>query len=82
MTTSARIVDTLKRQLKARGITYKALAGQLRLSESAVKHMFSTGNFSLKRLDEICAVLELDIGDLVNYQRIAAAKDRTAIGRV
>ena len=28
--------------------------------------MFSTGNFSLKRLDEMCAVLELDIGDLVN----------------
>lgn len=66
MTTSARIVDTLKRQLKARGTTYKALADELELSESAVKHMFSTGNFSLKRLDEICAVLELDIGDLVN----------------
>jgi len=65
MTTSARIVDTLKQQLKARSITYKALARRLQLSESAVKHMFSTGNFSLKRLDEICAVLELDIGDLV-----------------
>ena len=65
MTTSTRIVDTLKRQLKARGITYKKLAARLHLSESAVKHMFSTGNFSLKRLDEICAVLELDIGDLV-----------------
>lgn len=66
MTTSARIVDTLKRQLKTRGLTYKALAIQLDRSESAVKHMFSTGNFSLKRLDDICAVLELDIGDLVN----------------
>jgi DNA-binding Xre family transcriptional regulator len=66
MTTSTRLLDTLKRQLKARGITYKALAGELQLSESAVKHMFSTGNFSLKRLDEICAVLELDIGELVN----------------
>ena len=65
MTTSARIVDTLKRQLKARSITYKALAKRLHLSESAVKHMFSTGNFSLKRLDEMCAVLELDIGGLV-----------------
>ncbi len=65
MTTSARIVDTLKRQLKSRGLTYKELASQLGLSESAVKHMFSTGNFSLKRLDEICAVLALDIGDLV-----------------
>ena len=66
MTTSARIIDTLKRQLKLRGMTYKALAEHLQLSESAVKHMFSTGNFSLRRLDDVCAILELDIGDLVD----------------
>jgi DNA-binding Xre family transcriptional regulator len=66
MTTSARIIDTLKRQLKVRGMTYKALAERLELSESAVKHMFSTGNFSLHRLDDVCAILELDIGDLVD----------------
>jgi len=66
MTTSSRIIDTLKRQLKVRGITYRGLAERLDLSESAVKHMFSTGNFSLRRLDDVCAVLELDIGDLVN----------------
>ncbi len=66
MTTSARIIDTLKRELKVRGFTYKALAAKLNLSESAIKHMFSTGNFSLRRLDDVCAVLELDIGDLVD----------------
>ncbi|MEM9404208.1 MAG: helix-turn-helix transcriptional regulator, partial [Pseudomonadota bacterium] len=49
-----------------RGCTYRDLAGRLGLSESAIKHMFSTGNFSLRRLDEVCAVLELDIGDLVS----------------
>jgi len=65
MATSARIIDALKRQLKLRGLTYKALAERLNLSESAVKHMFSTGNFSLRRLDELCAILEIDIGDLV-----------------
>jgi DNA-binding Xre family transcriptional regulator len=66
MATSNRIIDALKRQLKLRGITYKGLAESLELSESAVKHMFSTGNFSLRRLDEVCEVLKLDIGDLVN----------------
>jgi len=66
MTTSSRIIDTVKRQLKARGITYRGLAEGLDLSESAVKHMFSTGNFSLRRLDDVCAFLELDIGDLVD----------------
>ena len=65
MATSARIIDALRRQLKLRGLTYKALAKRLGLSESAVKHMFSSGNFSLRRLDELCAILEIDIGDLV-----------------
>ncbi len=65
MSNSIRIVDALKRQLKVRGITYRQLAAELGLSESAVKHMFSTGNFSLRRLDEVCAVLECDFGELV-----------------
>lgn len=66
MTSSSRIIDTLKRQLKVHGITYKELAERLDLSESAVKHMFSTGNFSLRRLDDVCDVLELDFGELVD----------------
>jgi len=66
MTTSTKLVKALKQALKTRGITYKALADRLDLSESAIKQMFSTGNLSLKRLDELCAVLELDIADLVN----------------
>ncbi len=47
-------------------MTYRDLAERLELSESAVKHMFSTANFSLKRLDELCEVLELDFGQLVS----------------
>ena len=66
MTSSIRIIDTLKRELKVRGITYRSLADRLELSESAIKHMFSSGNFSLRRLDEVCAVLELDFSDLVD----------------
>ncbi len=65
MTTSSRIIATLKKTLKRRGITYRVLAGRIGRSESAVKHMFSTGNLSLKRLDQVCDVLEIDIGELV-----------------
>ena len=36
--------------------------------------MFSTGNFSLRRLDEVCAVLELDIGDLVDISEAQEQK--------
>ena len=73
MANSTRIIDALKRALKARGVTYRTLAARLELSESAVKHMFSTRNFSLRRLDDVCAVLELDVGDLLN---IAEARER------
>ena len=66
MTTSVRLVATLKRLLKSRSMTYRDLASRLGLSESAVKHMFSTGNFSLKRLDEVCEVLEIDLGELIS----------------
>ncbi len=65
MTTSVRLIATLKRLLKARSMTYRDLAAALELSESAVKHMFSTANFSLKRLDELCEVLEIDLGELI-----------------
>lgn len=47
-------------------MTYRELAERLSLSESAIKHMFSTANFSLKRLDELCEVLQLDFGELVS----------------
>ena len=80
MTTSIRIVAALKRELKARGITYRVLADLLELSESAVKHMFSTGNFSIRRLDEICAALELDIGDLVRLSESQETAYRGADG--
>ena len=74
MLTPARIVSALKSQLKQRGITYRSVAARLGLSESAVKNMFATGNMSLKRLDELCAVLELDIGALVNIAEVQEPK--------
>lgn len=90
MSTSARIIDAVKRELKARGITYKALGDRLSLSESAVKHMFSTGNFSIRRLDDICAALELDIGDIVRLsesqqpriEQLSADHERELVGDI
>src|SRR3954463_3072704 len=58
------LVDTLKRLLKARGITYGDLAGRIDMSEASVKRMFSQKNFTLQRLDEILAVTGIDFRDL------------------
>ena len=65
MARSHQIIDVLKRELKAKGINYKQLAQELDLSESTIKHMFSTKNFSLKRLDRICELLNMELTDLV-----------------
>lgn len=69
MKQSGRIVDALKRELKRRGITYKDLSASLKLSESAIKQMFANGNFTLKRLDQLCELLELDFSELANLAR-------------
>ncbi len=65
MARSSQIVDTLKLELRNKGLQYKHLAERLSLSESTIKHMFSTKNFSLKRLDSICEILGLELTDLV-----------------
>lgn len=63
------LVDSLKRMLKARDITYATLAQQLDISESTVKRMFSTGSINLKRLDEICQALDIGLADLASEAR-------------
>lgn len=64
MAHSAALVDVLKRELKARGVKYATLARHLDLSEASVKRMFSRRDFTLKRLDDICAFAQIDFSDL------------------
>jgi len=66
MAETAVIMQALKIALRARGITYADVAERLDLSESSVKRLFSGNDLSLKRLDEICALAELEISDLVH----------------
>jgi len=61
---SAALVDVLKRELKARGVTYLQVARRLGLSEASVKRMFSRKNFTLKRLDQICQLANAEFSDL------------------
>jgi transcriptional regulator with XRE-family HTH domain len=58
------LVDSLKRELKARGITYAALAVRIDMSEASVKRMFSQKNFTLQRLDQILAATQIDFRDI------------------
>ena len=69
MPLAARFVDALKRCLRARGMTYAALARELRLSEASVKRMFSRGTFTLARIESILRALELDLVEVARMAR-------------
>ena len=57
-------IDTLKRCLKARGITYRDVGTALGLSEASIKRIFSEGSFSIQRLEQICQLMDLSFSDL------------------
>jgi hypothetical protein len=69
MTARSRFVEALKRAVHARGMTYAALGGALRLSEASVKRMFSRGSFTLARIEQILGVLELDLHEVARMCR-------------
>ena len=62
--TAGRLIDLLKRRLKAQGITYAQVASRLRLSEASIKRMFARGDFTLQRLDELCRIVGSDVAEL------------------
>ncbi len=59
------LVEALKRELRARKVTYGQLAARLDLSEGAVKRMFALNRMNLDRVDQICAILKIDVSDLL-----------------
>jgi transcriptional regulator with XRE-family HTH domain len=58
------LFDALRMHLKARGMTYADVAKALKVSEPTVKRIFAARNCTLKRLDEICEVLQIDLAEL------------------
>lgn len=64
MAQTALLVDVLKRELKARGITYAHVAKHLALSEASVKRLFSRKDLSLKRIDGMCELANLEFSAL------------------
>ena len=64
MARTAALVESLKRELRARDITYAAVARRLGMSEASVKRMFSRKEFTLSRLDAICELAGMEFSDL------------------
>jgi DNA-binding Xre family transcriptional regulator len=73
MSEQSLIVAELKCALRERGLTYAAVAAKLRLSVASVKRLFSGGDLTLRRVDQICELLETGLADI-----LARARDRPA----
>lgn len=69
MRQAARLLETLKKCLRVRGITYADVARALRVSEPSVKRMFSRGTFTLERIEEILDLLEMDLFEAARMSR-------------
>lgn len=78
MALSVELVDALKRCLRGQGITYRELAVRLKLSEAAVKRMFSQRAMSLQRLEQVCDALDVGLAEL----SAEAARGRPAMANL
>lgn len=61
----------MKAALRAKGWTYRQLAGRLGLSESGLKKAMTSGDLSLGRLFQICEICDIPVATV-----FAAADDR------
>ena len=64
MAQTAALIGALKQVLKSRGVTYAEVARRLKMSEASIKRVFAKETFTLRRLDEICQLLGIEITDL------------------
>jgi hypothetical protein len=65
MSMQMEIVAELKRSLREGGHTYAAAATQLGLSVASVKRLFSSGDLSLQRVDQICELMGVELATIV-----------------
>lgn len=69
-----RLLNTIKRQLRRRGLTYRDVAVALELSEASVKRLFASGRMTLDRLARLADLLGLTLAELT--QQAAAMETR------
>lgn len=65
MSQTYELLNTLKKVLRAQGITYRRVAAELQLSEPSIKRMFASQHLSLGRLEQITRLAGLQLADLV-----------------
>ncbi len=59
------LLQVLRSEMRAADMTYKQLALRLGMSESSVKRVFSQGDMSLSRLEQICKAVGVAMEDVL-----------------
>jgi len=70
MSQTNKIILTLKKTLKVKGLKYVDVAKHLHISESSIKRQFTHGDISLNRLEKICELVNMEISDLLELVQI------------
>lgn len=65
MSGTATLVNTLKSNLKTRGITYKTLGLKWQLSEASVKRIMSEEDLTLERIEQACELMGISFSELI-----------------
>jgi len=79
---TSQLIAALKTVLKARGVTYRHIAGALRLSEASVKRILAAESLSLERLEAICRFLDLTVYELIRLARTGETEDVSVLTEV
>ena len=77
MSETVLVVATVKRLLKARGLTYRDVAQALDLSEPSVKRVFSSERFTVERLARVAELLGYTLAELMQEAAASAPALRT-----
>lgn len=89
-TESSNLIMTLKMEFRRQGITYRDIATRLELSEVSIKRIFSDKNISLKRLEKLCQIIQIDFTELVRLaeenqeysERLSIEQERAIISDI
>lgn len=65
MSQVTQVIATVKSQLKAQRLTYRDVAGALKLSEASVKRIFGDESFTVDRLEAIANLLGFTLAELL-----------------
>ena len=75
MNDTTALIETLKRILKSKKITYALIAKELGISEASVKRTFSESSFTMERFGKICELADLTITEVATLTKVSSDDD-------